>query len=188
MALFANWRVEKVYAEALNDGLIQIINLIFPCPSRESLKIRVSFEFLNGIWVLDFSIKAEIQWPKHDKLPLMFVSYCILIYFSAGDRSEGILNFYEPAKSTILREEWIIYPFYSCFYKLIWKMEWDLELWAFPWVDPVALFFRPAIKYYIAYCIVQTSTFNKSGIEISPFFDYLISRGAIVLLYKSNIF
>ena len=28
-----------------------------------------------------------MQWPKHDKLPLIFVSYCILIYFYAGDKS-----------------------------------------------------------------------------------------------------
>ena len=82
------------------EGLIQIINLIFPFPRRESLKILVSFEFLNGIWVLDFSISAEMQWPKQDKLPLIFVSSWILIYFSFGEISEGILNFSDPAKST----------------------------------------------------------------------------------------
>ena len=53
---------------------MQIINLIFPCPRSESLKILVNLEFLNGIWVLDFSISADIQWPRHDKLPFILVS------------------------------------------------------------------------------------------------------------------
>ena len=91
---------------------------IFPCPSNESLKIRVSFEFLKGMWVLDFSIKAEIQWPRQDKLPLMLVSSWIRIYFSIEVKSEGILNFYDPAKSTILSEE--VFPSFS---RVIWKME-----------------------------------------------------------------
>ena len=102
-----------------------MINLIFPCPNKESLKIRVSFEFLKGMCVLDFSIKADIQWPKQDKLPLMLVSYWIRIYFSTAVRSEGILNFYDPAKSTILREE--VFPYFS---RLIWKIECDRELLA----------------------------------------------------------
>lgn len=82
-----------------------MINRILPWPKSESLNILVSFEFLNGIWVLDFYINAEIQCPKHDKLPLILVSYWILISFSAADKSEGILNFSEPAKSTILNDE-----------------------------------------------------------------------------------
>jgi hypothetical protein len=118
---------------------MQIINLIFPCPKRESLNILVSFEFLNGIWVLDLSIRAEIQCPKQDKLPFMLVNYWILIYFSAAVKSEGILNFYDPAKSTILNEE-VIISFPSCLDILIWKIEWDLELLALAWVDPVARF------------------------------------------------
>ena len=84
LALLANCSVEKVYAEADTEGLIQIMNLIFPCPSKESLRILVSFEFLKGICVLDFSISAEIHCPRHDKLPLILVSYCILIYFYAA--------------------------------------------------------------------------------------------------------
>lgn len=74
-ALLANCRVEKVYADADTDGLMQMINLIFPCPSKESLRIRVNFEFLKGIWVLDLSIKAEMQCPRQDKLPLILVNY-----------------------------------------------------------------------------------------------------------------
>ena len=54
LALLANCKVEKVSAEAVTEGLIHIMNLIFPCPRRESLKILVSFEFLKGICVLDF--------------------------------------------------------------------------------------------------------------------------------------
>lgn len=100
-ALLANCSVEKVSADAESEGLIHIINLIFPCPSKESLRILVNLEFLKGIWVLDLSIKAEIQCPRHERLPLMLVSSWILIYFSAAVRSEGILNFSDPAKSTI---------------------------------------------------------------------------------------
>ena len=97
--------MEKVYAQVLWDGLIQIINLILPWPKSESVNILVSLEFLKGIWVLDFSIKADIQCPKQDKLPFILVNSWILISFSAADKSEGILNFSEPAKSTILNEE-----------------------------------------------------------------------------------
>jgi hypothetical protein len=40
---------------------MQIMNLILPWPSRESLRIRVSLEFLKGMWVRDLSIRAEMQ-------------------------------------------------------------------------------------------------------------------------------
>ena len=49
LALFANCKVENVSAEADTEGLIQMMNLIFPCPKSESLKILVSFEFLKGM-------------------------------------------------------------------------------------------------------------------------------------------
>lgn len=141
LALLANCNVENVYAEADTEGLIQITNLIFPCPRSESLKILVSLEFLKGIWVLDFSINAEIQCPKHERLPLILVSSCILTYFSAGVISEGILNFSEPAKSTILKEySWLSLS------TPIWKIEWDLELWALAWVEPIDRFFNPIIR------------------------------------------
>lgn len=80
-ARFANCKVEKVYAEAETEGLMQMMNRILPCPNSESLRILVSFEFLNGTCVLAFYINAEIQCPRHDKLPLMLVSSCILTYF-----------------------------------------------------------------------------------------------------------
>jgi hypothetical protein len=70
-----------------------MINLIFPCPNKESLRILVSFEFLKGICVLVLSMRAEIQCPRHERLPLMLVNSWILISFSAAVRSEGILNF-----------------------------------------------------------------------------------------------
>jgi hypothetical protein len=100
-ARLANWRVEKVYAEAEMEGLMQIINLILPWPSRESLKMRVSLEFLKGICVLDLSIRAEMQCPRQDRLPFILVSSWIRVSFSALVRSFGILNFYDPARSTI---------------------------------------------------------------------------------------
>jgi hypothetical protein len=101
LALFANCSVEKVSAEAVMEGLMQIINLILPWPSSESLRILVNLEFLKGMWVRDLSIRAEMQCPRQERLPLMLVSSCILISFSRAVRSEGILNFYEPARSTI---------------------------------------------------------------------------------------
>jgi hypothetical protein len=61
LARLANCKVEKVYADADIDGLIQIIKRILPWPSNESLSILVNFEFLNGICVLDFSIRADMQ-------------------------------------------------------------------------------------------------------------------------------
>ena len=48
-ALLANCRVENVSAEAEIEGLMQMINLILPCPSNESLNILVNFEFLKGM-------------------------------------------------------------------------------------------------------------------------------------------
>lgn len=93
LALLANCRVENVSADAEIEGLIQMMNLILPWPSNESLNILVNLEFLKGIWVLDLSMRADIQWPKQERLPLMLVSSCILIYFSAAVKSEGILNF-----------------------------------------------------------------------------------------------
>jgi hypothetical protein len=93
LALLANCRVENVSAEAEIEGLMQMINLILPWPNKESLNILVSFEFLNGMCVLDLSMRADIQWPKQERLPLILVSSCILISFSAAVKSEGILNF-----------------------------------------------------------------------------------------------
>lgn len=75
--------------------------------------------------VRDFSIKAEIQCPRHDKLPLILVNYWILVSFSNAVKSEGILNFSEPARSTILNED--VLPSLS---KEIWKIECDRELFA----------------------------------------------------------
>lgn len=51
-----------------------MINLIFPCPSKESLSILVSFEFLKGICVLVLSMRADIQWPRHERLPFILVN------------------------------------------------------------------------------------------------------------------
>lgn len=61
LALLANCRVENVSAEAEIEGLMQMINLILPCPSSESLNILVSFEFLKGMCVLDLSMRADMQ-------------------------------------------------------------------------------------------------------------------------------
>ena len=72
---------------------MQMMNLILPWPSRESLRILVSLEFLKGMWVLDLSIRAEMQCPRLERLLLMLVSSCIRMSLSPGVRSEGILNF-----------------------------------------------------------------------------------------------
>lgn len=101
LALLANCSVEKVSAEADTEGLMQMINLILPWPSRESLRMRVSLEFLKGICVRDLSMSAEMQWPRQERLPLILVNSWIRISFYRAVRSDGILNFSEPAKSTM---------------------------------------------------------------------------------------
>ncbi len=73
--------VERVSDDEETEGEIQTMNQIFPFPLNESDRTRVNFEFLKGIWVLDFSIKAEIQCPRHERLPFILVNYWILIYF-----------------------------------------------------------------------------------------------------------
>lgn len=46
------------------DGDIHTIKLILELPLNDDDKILVSLEFLNGICVLDLSIRADIQFPK----------------------------------------------------------------------------------------------------------------------------
>ena len=53
LTLSANCRVEEVSLVDVMEGDTQMINLIFPEPSKESLKILVSFESRTGICVLD---------------------------------------------------------------------------------------------------------------------------------------
>ena len=50
------------------------MNKILPLPLKESLRTLVNLEFLNGICVLFLSIKADMQCPKQDKLPLIDVN------------------------------------------------------------------------------------------------------------------
>ena len=95
-------KVDNVSADADIEGEMQTINQIFPLPLKESDKTRVNFEFLNGICVLFLSINAEMQCPRVDKLPFMQVNSLILSSFSSFVMLYGILNFSEPAKSTIL--------------------------------------------------------------------------------------
>lgn len=82
-----------------------------------------------------------MQCPRQDKLPFMLVNYWILTYFSKAVKSDGILNFSEPAKSTILNDD--VLPSLS---NEIWKIECDRELLALAWVDPVERFFNPIIR------------------------------------------
>ncbi len=93
LALLANCRVEKVSLEALREGLMHIINLINPFPNKESLNILVSLEFLNGMWLLDFWVNADIQNPREDKLLLILINSWVWTYFYYEDKSIGILNF-----------------------------------------------------------------------------------------------
>jgi hypothetical protein len=58
LARLANCNVENVYAAAETDGDMQTISFSRPLPVSESLRILVNLEFLNGICVRDFSIKA----------------------------------------------------------------------------------------------------------------------------------
>ena len=54
----ANCKVDEVSCMAEMEGETQMIKRIFPGPKRESLKILVSFESLNGMWLLDCEVKA----------------------------------------------------------------------------------------------------------------------------------
>ena len=53
MTLSANCSVDDVSFIEVIEGDTQIINLIFPEPIKDSLKILVNFESRTGIWVLD---------------------------------------------------------------------------------------------------------------------------------------
>lgn len=87
------------------EGETQTIKSILPLPLNESLRTLVSFELRKGIWVRFLSMSAEIQWPKQERLLLIKVSSCIWSSFSSVVNSTGILNFSDPAKSTILIED-----------------------------------------------------------------------------------
>ena len=102
LALFANCKVDNVSLAADTDGDTQIINLSLPLPVKQELKILVSFDYLNGIWVRVLSPKADMQCPRLDNEPLIDVNYWTCIYLYAVLRLYGILYFYDPAKSTIL--------------------------------------------------------------------------------------
>ena len=80
-------KVERVSDEEEIEGDIQTINHILPLPLKESDNTLVNLEFRKGICVLDFSIKADMQWPKHDKLPLMEVNSLIRKSFSSFVKS-----------------------------------------------------------------------------------------------------
>lgn len=81
---------------------MQIIKLMFEFPLNEDYITLVNLEFLNGIWVLYLSIKADIQCPKQESEPFIHVNSYILNSLSSIDISWDILNFSDPAKSTIL--------------------------------------------------------------------------------------
>lgn len=150
LALLANWRVENVSALLVIEGDTQTIKRILPLPLKESLRTLVSFELRNGIWVLFLSIRADIQWPKQERLLLMKVSSWMWSSFSSGVNSAGILNFSDPAKSTILIEDSLSdgSPLITTTYcKVNWKIQWLRELLAFAWLHPVTLFLRPVIRY-----------------------------------------
>ena len=84
-----------------SEGETHIIMVILAFPFNESLKTRVSFELLKGIWVLLQSYNVYIQYPSVDKDLFIEVSSLIRINFSCWLMNFGILNFSDPAKSTI---------------------------------------------------------------------------------------
>lgn len=51
--LSANCNVDEVSLVDVIDGDAHIIKRILPDPNKESLKILVNFESLNGIWLRD---------------------------------------------------------------------------------------------------------------------------------------
>ena len=109
LTLSPNCSVDDVSFMDVIEGDTQMISLIFPEPISDSLKILVNFESLTGICVLDWIVNdyirinlTEIQCPSLDKLPLIDFNSKSLMSFSACGTSWGILNFYDPARSTTL--------------------------------------------------------------------------------------
>lgn len=94
-----------------------------------------------------------MQCPSLDKLPLIDFSSKSLISFSACVMSWGMLNFYDPAKSTTLNYTIIRLTLditTSCslvsglttnFSYFTWKIEWERELLMFADVALVARFY-----------------------------------------------
>ena len=78
------------------------MSMILEGPSRDYRSIRVSLESRNGMCVLFSLVRAEMQWPSLDRLPLMHLSSVSRISLSEAGRFLGMLNFSEPARSTIL--------------------------------------------------------------------------------------
>ena len=79
---------------------------------------------------------------------LIDVNSYILISFSWGEIFGGILNFSEPAKSTIFILDIFgdfLLPL-GCVTSVIWKIECDLELFVFPKVGPVTRFLGGVIN------------------------------------------
>ena len=101
LARFANYRVEMVSDCAESEGETQIIIVILAFPLRESLSTLVSFELRKGICVRFTSCNAEMQYPRVERDLFIEVSSWILISFSFGGILCGILNFSDPARSTI---------------------------------------------------------------------------------------
>ena len=91
------------------------MKLILEFPLNEDYITLVNLEFLNGIWVLYLSIRADIQCPKQESEPFMHVNSYILNSLSSIDISLDILNFSEPAKSTILNFKLYKSNYYSWF-------------------------------------------------------------------------
>ena len=110
LARLANYRVEKVSWWVDTEGDIHTMKLILEFPLKEDDRILVSLEFLKGMCVLCLSISADMQFPKLERDPFIHVSSYIRSSLSSFDISCGILNFSDPAKSTIRSMDSTTYP------------------------------------------------------------------------------
>lgn len=103
-----------------------------------------------------------MQWPSLDKLPLIDLSSNSLMSFSAWGMSGGMLNFYDPARSTTRNYTIIKLTFditTSCYFVsglttnfsyFTWKIEWERELLILADVALVARFY---INYLVPLCL-----------------------------------
>ena len=87
LAEIPNLNVEIVSEILLGWGEQVTIKLVLELPPKLYCRTLVNLESLTGMWVLDCIVKADMQWPSFDKLPLMHLSSIIRISFSAWGRS-----------------------------------------------------------------------------------------------------
>mmetsp|Transcript_744 Transcript_744/g.1149 ORF Transcript_744/g.1149 Transcript_744/m.1149 type:complete len:259 (+) Transcript_744:1754-2530(+) len=135
------FNVEMVSSALNGAGEHAQIIVVFEFPPNDCCKIRVSFEFLNGMCFF-FSTNAFIHCPSADKEAL--------IRFASSNVcpvAPVFPTFSDPAKSTKFKDPCLTVPVAAsfCNTRMI-KTEWDLDDTAFIFVDATTRLFAPTSK------------------------------------------